>query len=173
MSRLTFGNWTADFINGFSSTQTFAAFQSLMQESPLLISLLNSFGTSVSDSAITTSGPTKPQTVGTSTVLPTIYVDPSWLPTGSVHLSFVQLATSIGHELGHALLPSGHNNYTTTSDPSQAIALGEGDEGSAAAAEFIVAAQLVAAQSIGGQSTTQQFRRSRLPLDGRRRLSAI
>ena len=42
MSNLTFSGWTQNFENAFT-TQQFQSFQTLIQTSPLLVSLLNSF----------------------------------------------------------------------------------------------------------------------------------
>ncbi len=63
-----------------------------------------------------------------------ITIDPNWNESGT------HFATTLAHELGHALLPGGTSD--STFDPLQGIANARTNEGVALVAEYIVAKQL-------------------------------
>jgi hypothetical protein len=83
----------------------------------------------------------------------TISVGPSELPQGGKNSAYsaTTLAIALAHELGHALLPNGYINASAASQAA-AIQTGLTDEGTADAAEFVVAAQLgIQAGVVAGQ----------------------
>src|SRR5262249_11173118 len=136
MPTITFNSWTSAFTGSFNSTLSFQAFEAVVAESPLLVSLLNSFG-----GTIDLSGPGKPLATGTGfeSNSNTIYIDPAILPTGAKPYAASQLATTLAHELGHALVNGGHLSSISAATVAEAIHNGLTGEGTAAATEFVVA----------------------------------
>lgn len=107
MSTLNFSNWTQRFKNAFTAQQ-FQEFQALIATSNLLVDLLNTFAEQEGGS-IDTSG-------GGGTFFKssnhTIYVGNGYFPVGSNANNLYQIATSIGHELGHARLTCRQLRYS-------------------------------------------------------------
>ncbi len=77
-----------------------------------------------------------------------ILIDPAMLPDGplvdnqSRRLTYPQLATVIGHELAHAVLPNSRGNPIAAGNPDAALAVGEVNETTAYAAQYVIALQL-------------------------------
>ncbi|WP_143328416.1 hypothetical protein, partial [Caballeronia terrestris] len=114
---------------------------SAAEKSPFLAGALNSFCSKedwsfkmgVAGSGVTTDASAK-----------VINFDPSW------NESPILFATTLAHEMGHALLPGGTGGKTPT-NPAEAVANGLTNEGIAMVSEYIVANQL---GLIGGSAGT-------------------
>ena len=63
-----------------------------------------------------------------------IVIDQSMLPNAAPYngenrsLTITQLATVIGHDLTHAVIPQSHANYALAANPAAAVAIGETNE---------------------------------------------
>lgn len=114
------------------SSPYYKAILSAAEKSPYFASELNEFGT-LTDWKFTIG--TAKSGVFTNPSTKTISIASDWNESSS------QFATTLAHELGHALLPNGFGGPTPNT-PKDAIANNRANEGVALASEYIVAIQL-------------------------------
>ena len=150
------------FSDTFKQSPNFSKIIAVINNSPTLVNEINTFASN-SGNQITLGSVGIAETFRGSNGNMTIEIDPNYFAsvfTNSLTAdSPQQFATTIGHELGHALLPNGYGNIDSANNPDQAAQIGLTSEGVALSNEYAIAKEFGTTMHSGSvlQSTLDQI----------------